>query len=47
MNEHLLEALAGIDRPGDIFAAGDRMPAMPGLASVRWDCRFRRARPAP
>ena len=31
MNEHLLEALAGIDRPGDIFAAGDRVPAMPGL----------------
>ena len=31
MNEHLLEALAGIDRPGDVFAAGDRAPAMPGL----------------
>ena len=31
MDEHLLEALAGIDRPGDIFAAGDRAPAMPGL----------------
>ena len=31
MNEHLLEALAGIDRPGDIFVAGDRVPAMPGL----------------
>ena len=31
MDEHLLEALAGIDRPGDIFAAGDRVPAMPGL----------------
>ena len=31
MNEHLLEALAGIDRPGDIFTAGDRVPAMPGL----------------
>ncbi|MDD9981097.1 MAG: 2OG-Fe(II) oxygenase [Gammaproteobacteria bacterium] len=31
MDEHLLEALAGIDRPGDVFAAGDRAPAMPGL----------------
>ena len=31
MNEHLLEALAEIDRPGDVFAAGDRAPAMPGL----------------
>ena len=31
MNEHLLEALAGIDRPGDVFAAGDRAPTMPGL----------------
>ena len=31
MNEHLLEALAGIDRPGDVCAAGDRAPAMPGL----------------
>ena len=31
MDEHLLEALAGIDRPGDIFAAGDRAAAMPGL----------------
>ena len=31
MDEHLLETLAGIDRPGDIFAAGDRVPAMPGL----------------
>ena len=31
MDEDLLEALAGIDRPGDIFAAGDRVPAMPGL----------------
>ena len=31
MDEHLLEALAGIDRPGDMFAAGDRAAAMPGL----------------
>ena len=31
MDEHLLEALAGIDRPGDIFAAGDRTPVIPGL----------------
>ena len=31
MDENLLKALAGIDRPGDIFAAGDRVPAMPGL----------------
>ena len=31
MDEHLIEALAGIDRPGDIFAAGDRVPTMPGL----------------
>ena len=31
MDEHLLDALAGIDRPGDVFAAGDRAPAMPGL----------------
>ena len=31
MDEHLLKALAGIDRPGDVFAAGDRAPAMPGL----------------
>ena len=31
MDEHLLEALAGIDRPGDVFAAGDRAPVMPGL----------------
>ena len=31
MDEHLLEALAGIDRPGDVFTAGDREPAMPGL----------------
>ena len=31
MNEHLLEALAEVDRPGDVFAAGDLPPAMPGL----------------
>ena len=31
MDEHLLDALAEIDRPGDIFAAGDRVPVMPGL----------------
>ena len=31
MDEHLLEALAEVDRPGDVFAAGDRAPAMPGL----------------
>ena len=31
MDEHLIEALAGIDRPGDVFAAGDRAPAIPGL----------------
>lgn len=31
MDEDLLEALAGIDRPGDIFAAGDLPPMIPGL----------------
>ena len=31
MDEHLLEALAAIDRPGDVVAAGDRDLTMPGL----------------
>ena len=31
MNEHLLAALAAIDRPGDVVAAGDRDLTMPGL----------------
>ena len=31
MDDHLLEALAEVDRPGDVFAAGDLPPAMPGL----------------
>ena len=31
MDEHLLEALAGIDRPGDVVAAGDWELTMPGL----------------
>ena len=31
MDEHLVEALAGIDRPGDVAAAGDRTPTIPGL----------------
>ncbi len=31
MDKDLLEAIAGIDRPGNIFAAGDRVPTMPGL----------------
>ena len=31
MNEHLLDALAAIDRPGDVVAAGNREPTMPGL----------------
>ena len=31
MNEHLLEALAAIDRPGDVAAAGNRDLTMPGL----------------
>ena len=31
MDEHLLEALAAIDRPGDVAAAGDWALAMPGL----------------
>ena len=31
MNEHLLEALAAIDRPGDVVAAGNRELALPGL----------------
>ena len=31
MDEHLLEALAAIDRPGDVAAAGDWALVMPGL----------------
>ena len=31
MDAHLLEALAAIDRPGDMAAAGDWALAMPGL----------------
>ena len=31
MDEHLLEALAEIDRPGDVVAAGDRDLTMPAL----------------
>ena len=31
MDEHLLEALAAIDRPGEFAAAGDWAAAMPGL----------------
>ena len=31
MDEDLLEALAGIDWPGDMVAAGDRTPVIPGL----------------
>ena len=31
MDEHLLEALAAVDRPGDVVAAGDWELTMPGL----------------
>ena len=31
MDEHLLDALDAIDRPGDVVAAGDRDLTMPGL----------------
>ena len=31
MDEHLLEALAAVDRPGDVVAAGNRELTMPGL----------------
>ena len=31
INKLLLDALARIDRPGDIFAAGDRELVLPGL----------------
>ena len=31
MDKDLLEAITEIDRPGNIFAAGDRVPIMPGL----------------
>ena len=31
MDEHLLQALAAIDRPGDVVAAGNRDLTMPGL----------------
>ncbi len=31
MDEHLIEALAAVDRPGDVVAAGERGLTMPGL----------------